>query len=113
MTETPAEIVDLAEPADRVRRLRALVPGRQVAGEIAEALGATRSAVAAGPTRLTAHARRRCRGDRKTTGCAIERGYVDKGYRGHNAANPRRIFISARPRLAPPSDVRSKRVRRQ
>jgi IS5 family transposase len=30
----------------------------------------------------------------KLTGCAVERGYVDKGYRGHDAANPRRIFIS-------------------
>ena len=30
----------------------------------------------------------------KLTGCAIERAYVDKGYRGHDAANPRRIFIS-------------------
>ena len=30
----------------------------------------------------------------KLTCCAVERGYVDKGYRGHNAANPRRMFIS-------------------
>ncbi|MGY3647658.1 hypothetical protein ACVWW2_002949 [Bradyrhizobium sp. LM4.3] len=28
------------------------------------------------------------------TGCAIERAYVDKGYRGHDTQNPRRIFIS-------------------
>jgi IS5 family transposase len=28
------------------------------------------------------------------TGCAIERAYVDKGYRGHDAQNPRRVFIS-------------------
>ena len=27
------------------------------------------------------------------TGCTIERAYVDKGYRGHDAQNPRRIFI--------------------
>jgi IS5 family transposase len=30
----------------------------------------------------------------KLTGCEIERGYVDKGYRGHDAENPRRVFIS-------------------
>ena len=30
----------------------------------------------------------------KLTGRAVERAYVDKGYRGHNAANPRRMFIS-------------------
>ena len=34
----------------------------------------------------------------KLTGCAVERGYVDKGYRGHNAANPRRMFISGQKR---------------
>ena len=27
------------------------------------------------------------------TGCPIERAYVDKGYRGHDARNPRRVFI--------------------
>jgi IS5 family transposase len=32
------------------------------------------------------------------TGCAIERGYLDKGYRGHNAASPRRFFISGQKR---------------
>jgi transposase, IS5 family len=32
------------------------------------------------------------------TGCAIERGYVDKGYRGHDTPNPRRIFISGQRR---------------
>ena len=32
------------------------------------------------------------------TGCAIERGYLDKGYRGHNAARPRRFFISGQKR---------------
>ncbi|MEY9460448.1 IS5 family transposase [Bradyrhizobium ottawaense] len=32
------------------------------------------------------------------TGCAIERAYVDKGYRGHDAQNPRRIFISGQKR---------------
>src|SRR6516225_3345942 len=26
------------------------------------------------------------------TGCATERAYVDKGYRGHDAPNPRRVF---------------------
>ena len=34
----------------------------------------------------------------RLTGCAVERGYVDKGYRGHNAANPRRMFISGQKR---------------
>src|SRR6202142_2676290 len=34
----------------------------------------------------------------KLTGCEIERGYVDKGYRGHDAENPRRIFISGQKR---------------
>jgi len=34
----------------------------------------------------------------RLTGCAIERGHVDKGYRGHAAANPRRIFISGQKR---------------
>jgi IS5 family transposase len=32
------------------------------------------------------------------TGCAIERAYVDKGYRGHDAENPRRVFISGQKR---------------
>src|SRR6185436_180122 len=32
------------------------------------------------------------------TGCAIERAYVDKGYRGHDAQNPRRVFISGQKR---------------
>ena len=41
-------------------------------------------------------------------GCPIERAYVDKGYRGHGAQNPCRVFISARrlrcyqARAAPP-----------
>jgi IS5 family transposase len=39
-----------------------------------------------------------CREVQKLTGCAIERGYVDKGYRGHDAQNPRRIFISGQKR---------------
>jgi IS5 family transposase len=30
----------------------------------------------------------------RLTGCAIEHGYVDEGYRGHDTPNPRRIFIS-------------------
>ena len=34
----------------------------------------------------------------KLTGRPIERGYVDKGYRGHDAENPRRIFISGQKR---------------
>jgi IS5 family transposase len=34
----------------------------------------------------------------KLTGCEIERAYVDKGYRGHNASNPLRIFISGQKR---------------
>ena len=32
------------------------------------------------------------------TGCSIERAYVDKGYRGHNAPQPRRVFISGQKR---------------
>jgi IS5 family transposase len=32
------------------------------------------------------------------TGCTIERAYVDKGYRGHDTANPRRVFISGQKR---------------
>src|SRR5882757_2577721 len=32
------------------------------------------------------------------TGCPIERAYVDKGYRGHDAENPRRVFISGQKR---------------
>jgi transposase, IS5 family len=31
-------------------------------------------------------------------GCAIERAYVDKGYRGHDKANPRRVFIAGQKR---------------
>jgi IS5 family transposase len=34
----------------------------------------------------------------KVTGCKIERGYVDKGYRGHDTESPRRIFISGQKR---------------
>jgi len=34
----------------------------------------------------------------KLTGCTIERAYVDKGYRGHDTANPRRVFISGQKR---------------
>jgi transposase, IS5 family len=34
----------------------------------------------------------------RLTGCAIERGYVDKGYCGHDTPNPRRIFISGQKR---------------
>lgn len=32
------------------------------------------------------------------TGCAIERLYVDKGCRGHEAQNPRRVFIAGQKR---------------
>ena len=32
------------------------------------------------------------------TGCAIERAYVDKGYRGHDTENPHRVFISGQKR---------------
>src|SRR5246500_353145 len=34
----------------------------------------------------------------RLTGCEIERAYVDKGYRGHDTANPRRVFISGQKR---------------
>jgi IS5 family transposase len=34
----------------------------------------------------------------RLTGCAIERAYVDKGYRGHDTANPRRVFIAGQKR---------------
>lgn len=34
----------------------------------------------------------------KLTGRAIERVYVDKGYRGHDAPNPHRVFISGQKR---------------
>jgi len=37
-------------------------------------------------------------GAQKLTGCEIERAYVDKGYRGHDAHNPRRVFISGQKR---------------
>lgn len=32
------------------------------------------------------------------TSCPLERAYVDKGYRGHHAQNPRRVFISGQKR---------------
>ena len=37
-------------------------------------------------------------GTEKLTGCEVERAYVDKGYRGHETANPRRAFISGQKR---------------
>ena len=37
-------------------------------------------------------------GTERLTGCAIERAYVDKGYRGHETTNPRRVFISGQKR---------------
>jgi IS5 family transposase len=33
-----------------------------------------------------------------STGVAIERAYVDNGYRARNAQNPRRVFISGQKR---------------
>src|SRR6516165_4469655 len=38
--------------------------------------------------------------ERFHTGCEIERAYVDKGYRGHDAPNPRRVVISGQKRGA-------------
>ena len=37
-------------------------------------------------------------GTERLTGCEVERAYVDKGYRGHETANPRRVFISGQKR---------------
>jgi IS5 family transposase len=37
-------------------------------------------------------------GTERLTGCEVERAYVDKGYRGHDTANPRRVFISGQKR---------------
>jgi IS5 family transposase len=37
-------------------------------------------------------------GTQRLTGREIERAYVDKGYRGHDAQNPRRVFISGQKR---------------
>jgi IS5 family transposase len=34
----------------------------------------------------------------RRTGREIERAYVDKGYRGHDVENPRRVFISGQKR---------------
>jgi IS5 family transposase len=34
----------------------------------------------------------------KLAGCEIERAYVDKGYRSHDARNPRRVFTSGQKR---------------
>src|ERR1700751_2639237 len=34
----------------------------------------------------------------KLPGCQIARAYVDKGYRGHDTTNPRRVFISGQKR---------------
>ena len=34
----------------------------------------------------------------RLTGRDIERAYVDKGYRGHDTPNPRRVFISGQKR---------------
>ena len=34
----------------------------------------------------------------RLAGCPIERAYVDKGYRGHNTENPRRVVISGQKR---------------
>lgn len=35
---------------------------------------------------------------RSSAGVEIERAYVDKGYRGHDTENPRRVFISEQKR---------------
>jgi len=45
----------------------------------------------------------------RLTGREIERAYVDKGYRGHNAANPRRVFISGQKRASSDGAPRSRR----
>jgi IS5 family transposase len=37
-------------------------------------------------------------GTERLTGRQIERAYVDKGYRGHDAPNPHRVFISGQER---------------
>jgi transposase, IS5 family len=37
-------------------------------------------------------------GTERLTGREIERAYVDKGYRGHDASNPHRVFISGQKR---------------
>jgi IS5 family transposase len=37
-------------------------------------------------------------GTQRLTGREIERAYVDKGYRGHDAPHPRRVFISGQKR---------------
>ena len=37
-------------------------------------------------------------GTERLTGCEVERAYVDKGYRGHDTKNPRRVFISGQKR---------------
>ena len=37
-------------------------------------------------------------GAQRLTGLQIERAYVDKGYRGHDAPDPRRVFISGQKR---------------
>ena len=34
----------------------------------------------------------------RLTGCQIARAYVDKGYRGHDTTDPRRVFISGQKR---------------
>ncbi|MGY4348690.1 hypothetical protein ACVWXM_005157 [Bradyrhizobium sp. GM7.3] len=34
----------------------------------------------------------------RRSGCPIERAYVDKGYRGQDTQNPRRVFISGQKR---------------
>jgi transposase, IS5 family len=38
------------------------------------------------------------KGTHKLTGCEIERAYIDQEYRGHDAHNPRRVFISGQRR---------------
>ena len=47
---------------------------------------------------LTNAERRKPRTPSALTGREIERAYVDKGYRGHDAPKPRRVFISGQKR---------------
>jgi hypothetical protein len=43
----------------------------------------------------------------RLTGRDIERSYVDKGYRGHDTANPRRVLISGQKRAWLPKSHRA------
>ena len=51
------------------------------------------------PATLDGHTLRAAiEGTERLTGREIERAYVDKGYRGHDASNPHRVFISGQKR---------------